>query len=69
MILFWGLLIWAIVALVRGGSGGCCGMGRNHGHRHSGNKSNGDAVEILKQRYAKGEISREEFESMKKDLQ
>lgn len=27
------------------------------------------AIEVLKKRYAKGEISREEFEQMKKDLQ
>ena len=27
------------------------------------------AIEILNKRYAKGEISREEFEQMKKDLQ
>ncbi len=27
------------------------------------------AVEILEKRYAKGEISREEFEQMKKDIQ
>lgn len=67
MILFWGLLIWAIVALVRGNGfgSGCCG-GHGHGHNHGGKN---DALEILKQRYAKGEISKEEFESMKKDLQ
>jgi putative membrane protein len=29
----------------------------------------GTAMEILRKRYAKGEITREEFESMKKDLQ
>jgi len=28
-----------------------------------------DSMEILKQRYAKGEISKEEFENMKKDLE
>ncbi|RQW08548.1 MAG: SHOCT domain-containing protein [Calditrichaeota bacterium] len=28
-----------------------------------------DAIEILKKRYARGEISREQFEEMKKDLQ
>jgi len=28
-----------------------------------------DSLEILKKRYAKGEISKEEFEKMKKDLQ
>ncbi len=38
----------------------------------SGNRSNQDsgqsALEILKQRYAKGEISKDEFERMKRDL-
>lgn len=29
---------------------------------------NFDAIEILKQRYAKGEISKDEFEQMKKEL-
>lgn len=67
MVIFWGLLIWAIVALVRGGSSfgsGCCG-----GHGHMGKGNGDDAMEILKHRYAKGEINKEEFEKMKKDLQ
>ena len=35
-------------------------------YRHYENET---VLEILKERYAKGEISREEFETMKKDLQ
>lgn len=67
MILFWGILIWVILALVRGNGfgGGCCGRGHVHGH--GGGKD--DAMDILKQRYAKGEITKEQFEEMKKDLQ
>jgi putative membrane protein len=33
-----------------------------------GYSNRNDAMEILKARYAKGEIDREEFERMKKDL-
>lgn len=65
MLLFWGLVIWGIFALVRGvsGHGGCCGHGGGRGH---GEKS---ASDILKERYAKGEISKDEFDKMKKDLE
>ncbi len=63
MIIFWGLIIWAIVALIRwnGGRAGCCGHGDN-GH------GGGKALDILKERYAKGEIKKEEYEQKKKDL-
>lgn len=66
MLIFWGFIIWAIFALVRGVSGGgCCG-----GHNHSGHgNKEGNALDILKERYAKGEISKEDFDRMKKDLQ
>jgi putative membrane protein len=59
MIIFWVLVIWLIVALVRGGGHlgkGCCGMG------HDSEKKIDSAMEILKERFAKGEISKEEFE-------
>lgn len=66
MVLFWGLVIWAIIALVRGGSGGgCCG---SHHENHKHNRED-DALEILKKRYAKGEVSKEDFDKMKKDLE
>jgi putative membrane protein len=66
MILFWGLIIWGIFALIRGASGGgCCGSHHNGGHGHKDD----NALEILKGRYAKGEITKEEFDTMKKDLE
>lgn len=65
MLIFWGLVAWAIFALVRGAGGhGCCGNER--GKHGRGEKI---ALDILKERYAKGEINKEEFESKKKDLQ
>ncbi|MBI4811926.1 SHOCT domain-containing protein [Candidatus Falkowbacteria bacterium] len=67
MIIFWALVVWAIVALVRCASGRsywCCGRDERHGrHEH------GRALDILKERYAKGEITKEQFEQTKKDLQ
>lgn len=60
MLIFWGLIIWAIIALLRNGSeGGCCGKSQNKN----------SALDILKERYAKGELPREDFEKMKKDLE
>lgn len=58
-IIFWGLVIWGIVALVRflvSSSG------------NAGSIRSASAIEILKDRYARGEISKEEFEGKKKDL-
>jgi putative membrane protein len=46
-----------------GWGGGCCGSGHSNSY---GNREN--AVEILRQRYARGEISREQYEQMKKDV-
>lgn len=56
MILFWGgliaLIVWGITKL----------SGRN------GSTSKRDPLDLAKERYAKGEISREEFNQLKKDL-
>ncbi len=58
MILFWGLVIWGIVALVRGLSGS----------RGSDSSKTGSALDVLKRRYAQGEINRGEYEEKKRDL-
>ncbi len=59
-ILFWGLVIWGIVALVRGLSGS---RGSD-----STLPTADSALEVLKKRYARGEINKEEYEEKKKDL-
>lgn len=58
MVIFWVLFIGLIVWIVREAGG------RNSHSTHSSSQ----ALNILKERYAKGEISKEEFESKKKDL-
>lgn len=56
MLLFWVLVILGIVVLTRWLAGG----------------SSGDAppraIDVLKARYAKGDITREQFEQMKRDI-
>ena len=55
MVIFWVFFAFLIISLLRRGS-----------HHHLlGDRS----MEILKERYAKGEITKEQFETMKKDLQ
>ena len=59
MLLFWVLLIAAIVLLFKSSSG----FG---GAGHSREKS---ALDLLSERYARGEIERDEFIQKKKDLE
>ena len=60
MIIVWiiivGLIIWGVVALTRHAGGGPGGGERRN------------PLDIARERYAKGEISGEEFERIKKDL-
>lgn len=61
MILFWGLAIFGLICAVRWLAG--------RGSSSEGESSSQTPLEILKARYAKGEIDREQFEQMKKDLE
>jgi len=58
MVLFWGgiiaLIVWAVTRFTR-----------DHEIRASGKR---DALDIAKERYAKGEITKEQFEQIKRDL-
>lgn len=56
MLLFWGLVIVGLVVLIRWVIG------------QSKEGRSDSAVEILRQRYARGEINKEQFESMKREL-
>ena len=53
MLLFWGVLIWLVITLINAARSG---------------KEKDDASTILKKRYASGEISKTQYEKMKKEL-
>lgn len=58
MVLFWGGLILAVVWAVK----------HLGGQQHSGHEVGKSALDIAKERYARGEISKDQFEQIKKDV-
>jgi putative membrane protein len=62
MIIFWSLIIVGLVLLIR------WLIQNTGGKAHSGISTGSKAMDILKERYARGEINLDEFESMKKDI-
>ncbi len=57
MLIFWGLVIWAIVTIIDRTS-----------RREEPRQPRSNAMAILKERFARGEITREEFEEMRRTL-
>lgn len=58
MVAFWGLIVWAVIYVVRQlGYGG-----------RSDERENDDPIRIVERRYAQGELTREEFEEMREAL-
>jgi putative membrane protein len=59
MVVFWALIIWLAVWLIS----------KVTRHEHSGQgPERRDPLDIVKERYARGEISKEEFDRIKQDL-
>jgi putative membrane protein len=61
MILLWGLATLGLICAIRW----LVGLGKSGGGKDSSQKP----LDILKARYARGEIGKEEFEQRKKDLE
>lgn len=55
MVIFWGAIVWLIIWGIGQVSGG-------------GRRSEDTPLEIARTRYARGEITREQFEQLRRDL-
>lgn len=66
MVLFWVLLIVVVVRLIRWVSGGS--HYRHEKWKHWQGMGGNSGIDILNERYAKGEISKTEYEEKKKDI-
>ena len=63
------ILCFVLFKLKVFGRGGSMPPWQNSSESGSENRESGTALDILKKRYAKGEITKNEFEQMKSDLQ
>ena len=63
------LVVWAIVVLVRHGRRSKTAQAVSAADSSLTAPKNGDALEIVRLRYARGDISRDEFLSLRDDLQ
>lgn len=61
MILFFILIVWLVIEFT-----GWTPRSRNDYHKHSSGRS---ALDILDERYAKGEIDSKQYNEMKRDLE
>lgn len=69
MVVFWGGLIALVVLAVRGFSGNGNRSSTNQNSSSlSSNSARETPLEILQARYARGEISKEEYETISRDL-
>ncbi len=55
MVLFWGAIIWLVISLINAG-------------RQRSEETSESALAILKKRYVRGEITKEQYLEMEKDL-
>jgi len=53
MLIFWGIIIWIIAKLI---------------NTSQSNKNESDSLTILKRRYASGEITKKQYEKIKKEI-
>lgn len=63
MLLFWGVIIFAVFLLARGAARRTGGTGADAAPRDR------TAIDILRERYARGEIDKREFEEKLADLE